>query len=63
MFAFAWPEPGHPLINVVSQVPPNLDFTKPRNGYAASLGKQILPGSLNITSGAQQNAGRPTPFR
>jgi hypothetical protein len=34
-----------------------VDFTKPPKGYVASLGKQILPGSLNITSGAQQNAG------
>lgn len=52
MFAFAWPEIGHPIINVVSAVPPNVNFTEPPNAYAASLANQTLPGSLNITSGA-----------
>lgn len=52
MVAFAWPELGHPIINVISQVPPNLNFTVPPNARAASFYNQILPGSLNVTSGA-----------
>lgn len=31
MVAFAWPQLGHPIINVVSQVPPNVNFTVPPN--------------------------------
>jgi hypothetical protein len=57
MFAFAWPEIGHPVINVVSAVPPDVDFTAPPNPYAASLANQILAGSLKVTSGAQPDAG------
>ncbi len=29
MVAFAWPTLGHEIINVVSQVPPDVDFTVP----------------------------------
>jgi hypothetical protein len=54
MFAFAWPELGHPIINVVSAVPPNTNFLTPPNSYAAGLAGKIVSGSLNITSGAQQ---------
>ncbi len=52
MFAFAWPEAGHPIINVISAVPPNVDFTSPPNANAASLANQLMPGSLKFTSGA-----------
>ncbi|WP_343602235.1 hypothetical protein [Mycobacterium sp.] len=58
MFAFAWPELSHPITNVISAVPPNVNFTLPPNAYAASLANQAMPGSLNVTSGApQQNTG------
>lgn len=58
MFAFAWPEVGHSIINVVSRVPPNVNFTVPHNARAATFANQILPGSLNVTSGApEQGAG------
>lgn len=50
MVAFAWPEPGHPIINVVSQVPPDEDFTVPSNPRAAALHGRIAAGSLNISS-------------
>jgi hypothetical protein len=48
--AFAWPEPGHPLIDVVSAVPPSEDFSTPSNPRAAAMQNQIIPGSLNVTS-------------
>ncbi|GFG75897.1 hypothetical protein MBOT_32620 [Mycobacterium botniense] len=54
MFAFAWPEVGHPIINIVSGVPPNTNFLVPPNPYAAGRADQPLPGSLHITSGVQQ---------
>jgi hypothetical protein len=50
MVAFAWPEQGHSLIDVVSAVPPSEDFSKPSNPRAAAMHKQIRPGSLNVTS-------------
>jgi hypothetical protein len=53
MAAFAWPKVGHPIINVVSQTPPHVDFTVPRNERAAAMHNQIIPGSLNVTSGRQ----------
>jgi hypothetical protein len=53
MFAFAWPKLGHPIINVVSAMPPNVNFTVPPNPYAAKLAKQIVPNSLNITCVAE----------
>jgi hypothetical protein len=54
MFAFAWPELGHHIINVISAVPPNVNFTVPPNANAASLANQPLPGSLHVTSGQTQ---------
>ena len=62
MFAFAWPEVGHPIINIVSAVLPNTNFLVPADPSAAGLADQPLPGSLHITSGAQQpdaSAGGP----
>ncbi|BBX38909.1 hypothetical protein X011_25570 [Mycobacterium tuberculosis variant microti OV254] len=50
--AFAWPELGHPIIDVVSGVPPQQDFTVPPNARSAAMHNQIMPGSLNLTSGA-----------
>ncbi len=50
--AFAWPELGHPMLDVISAVPPSDDFTKPTNPRAAAMRNQIMPGSLNVTSGA-----------
>jgi hypothetical protein len=49
MVAFAWPEIGHPIINVVSQVPPHKDYTAPSNPRAAALHGRIAAGSLNVT--------------
>lgn len=54
MFAFAWPELGHSIINMVSQVPPNVDFSKPPTPYAAGMASQQVPGSLSVSSGQQQ---------
>lgn len=48
--AFAWPEPGHTLFDVVSQVPPHENFAVPSNARAAAMQNQIMPGSLNVTS-------------
>ncbi len=50
MVAFAWPEQGHSLIDVVSAVQPSEDFSKPSNPRAAAMHNQIRPGSLNVTS-------------
>jgi hypothetical protein len=61
MFAFAWPELGHSIINVVSQVPPKVDFTKPPTPFAASVAGQPVPGSLSVSSGAQPDAGTGAP--
>lgn len=49
MMAFAWPEVGHPIINAVSAVPPDEDYSVPRNPRAATFHGQIAPGSLNVT--------------
>ncbi|CAJ1505293.1 hypothetical protein [[Mycobacterium] burgundiense] len=49
MIAFAWPEIGHPIINAVSVVPPDRDYSVPSNPRAASLHGQTAPGSLNVT--------------
>ncbi len=49
MVAFAWPEIGHPIINVVSQVPPHEDYSVPGNPRAAALQGRIAAGSLNVT--------------
>jgi hypothetical protein len=54
MAAFAWPKLGHPIINVVSQVPPHVDFTVPSNPRAASFHNGIAEGSLNVTSVSRQ---------
>lgn len=48
--AFAWPEVGHPLINIVSQVPPSENCAVPSNPRAAAMHNRIRPGSLNVTS-------------
>ncbi|MEZ0054368.1 hypothetical protein ABIA30_005409 [Mycobacterium sp. MAA66] len=48
MIAFAWPEVGHPIINVVSQVPPHEDYSVPGNPRAAALHGRIPVGSLRI---------------
>jgi hypothetical protein len=53
MAAFAWPEPGHEMVNVWSQVPPNQSVTVPPSAKAASYAGQIVHGSFNITSGAK----------
>jgi hypothetical protein len=50
MVAFAWPEIGHPIINVVSQVPPHEDYSVPSNPRAAALHGRIAADSLNVTS-------------
>ena len=50
MIAFAWPKVGHQIINVVSQSPPNVDFTVPPSPRAASFQNRIAAGSLNVTS-------------
>jgi hypothetical protein len=49
MSAFAWPEIGHPIVNVVSQVPPHEDYSVPSNPRAAALHGRIVAGSLNVT--------------
>ena len=49
MIAFAWPEIGHPIVNVVSQVPPHEDYSVPSNPRAAALHGRIAAGSLNVT--------------
>ena len=54
MVAFAWPELGHPIINVVSQVPPEVNFTVPTNPRAAAMHNGIAAGSLNVTSVPRQ---------
>jgi hypothetical protein len=54
MVAFAWPEIGHEINNVVSHVPPNVNITVPLNARAASFYNQVLPGSLNVTSGCHR---------
>jgi hypothetical protein len=48
--AFAWPEVGHPLINIVSQVPPSENYAVPSNPRAAAMHNKIRPGALNVTS-------------
>ncbi|WP_170914945.1 MULTISPECIES: hypothetical protein [unclassified Mycobacterium] len=48
MIAFAWPEIGHPIINVVSQVPPNEDYSVPTSPRAAALYGEVAPGSLRV---------------
>ena len=53
MAAFAWPEVGHEMINVFSQVPPNQTPAVPPNATAASYANQIVSGSLTVTSGSQ----------
>lgn len=53
MAAFAWPELGHEMINVFSQVPPNQSPAVPPNELAASYANQIVPGSVTVTSGSQ----------
>jgi hypothetical protein len=55
MFAFVWPELGHSMINVISAVPPDMNFTVPPNEYAASIANKIVPGSVKFTSGAQRD--------
>jgi hypothetical protein len=52
--AFAWPELDHPIINVVSGVPPHENFAVPSNPRAAALHNTIMPGSLNVTSVREQ---------
>ena len=52
-----WHSPGSGVrvpwsIAANAQVPPNVNFTVPPNARAASFYNQILPGSLNVTSGA-----------
>jgi hypothetical protein len=54
MAAFAWPELGHEMINVFSQVPPNQSPAVPPNAKAASYANQIAHGSFNVTSGGSQ---------
>jgi hypothetical protein len=54
MAAFAWPKLGHPIINVVSRVPPHVDFTVPSNPRAATFRNRIAEGSLNVTSARTQ---------
>ncbi|QEM46668.1 hypothetical protein [Mycolicibacterium grossiae] len=49
MVAFAWPEIGHPIINVVSNVPPEEDYSVPSNARAAANFGRIAAGSLNVT--------------
>jgi hypothetical protein len=49
MVAFAWPELGHPIINVVSQVPPQENYSVPSNPRAAALRGRIVTGSLNVS--------------
>lgn len=48
MVAFAWPEIGHPIINVVSNVPPEENYAVPKNPRAASFHRRIAEGSLNV---------------
>jgi hypothetical protein len=49
MVAFAWPEIAHPIINVVSQVPPHEDYSVPSNPRAAARHGRIAAGSVNVT--------------
>jgi hypothetical protein len=49
MIAFAWPAVGHPIVNVVSEVPPHEDYSVPSNPRAAALYGRISAGSLSIT--------------
>ena len=56
MAAFAWPELGHEIINIVSQVPPNTDFTVPPTARAVVLRDATVPGAVNISSGASSPA-------
>ncbi|BBX85445.1 hypothetical protein MAUB_33180 [Mycolicibacterium aubagnense] len=48
MVAFAWPELGHPIINAVSQVPPDKNYSVPGNPRAAALRGHIPTGSLRV---------------
>lgn len=50
MAAFAWPEQGHPLVDVVSAVPPEKNYAIPSNPRAASMHRRIAPGALKVTS-------------
>lgn len=49
---FRLAELGHPIIDVISAVPPHENFAMPSNPRAAAMQNQIMPGSLNITSKA-----------
>ena len=49
MIAFAWPEIGHLIINVVSQVPRHEGYSKPSNPRAAALQGWVAAGSLSVT--------------
>jgi hypothetical protein len=40
---------GHPIINVVSQVPPQENYSVPSNPRAAALRGRIATGSLNVS--------------
>lgn len=55
MVAFAWPELGHPLIDVISAVPPSEDFSTPSNPRAAAMHHRIAAGALNVTSVPRQS--------
>jgi hypothetical protein len=58
--ALAWPEIGHPIINVVSGAPPHANIAIPSNPRAAAMRNRIVPGSLNVTSvSADRPAERP----
>lgn len=48
LIAFAWPEIGHPIINAVSAVPPEKDYSVPSNPRAAFLHNQVERGALNV---------------
>lgn len=52
MAAFAWPELGHEMVNAFSQRAPGEDPSVPPTPRAASLRDKIMPGSVNVTSGA-----------
>ena len=41
---------GHPLVDVVSGVPPHENFAVPSNPRAAAMQRKIMPGSLNVIS-------------
>ncbi|MBN7542163.1 hypothetical protein I3U58_00005, partial [Mycobacteroides abscessus subsp. abscessus] len=52
MAAFAWPELGHEMVNAFSHRAPGEDPSVPPTPRAASLRDKIMPGSVNVTSGA-----------